>query len=163
MWKRFWLSAIFCGVFLSTQACTEMRWRMQNAAGQEAYEQVRYDEAEKAWLLALQEAENFGPADPRLATSLDNLALLYHAQGNYAEAEPLYQRALAIWEKALGAEHPDVATSLNNLAGFYRLSRGVVHRPKKCRISASARVDLLARALGARLQARGFLLAAQLS
>ncbi len=36
-------------------------------------------------------------------------ALLYRAQGHYAEAEPLYRRALAIWEKALGPEDPDVA------------------------------------------------------
>ncbi len=43
----------------------------------------------------------------------------YHAQGRYAQAEPLYQRALTIWEKALGPEHPHVATSLNNLAGLY--------------------------------------------
>ena len=32
----------------------------------------------------------------------------------------MYQRALAIEEKALGPEHPDVATSLNNLAELYR-------------------------------------------
>ena len=32
---------------------------------------------------------------------------------------PLYERALAISEKALGPEHPDVATSLNNLALLY--------------------------------------------
>ncbi|CAN0560911.1 unnamed protein product, partial [Laminaria digitata] len=38
------------------------------------------------------------------------------AQGNYAEAGPLYKRTLAIYEKALGPEHPSVATSLNNLA-----------------------------------------------
>ncbi len=31
------------------------------------------------------------------------------AQGKYAEAEPFYKRALAISEKALGPEHPDVA------------------------------------------------------
>ena len=42
------------------------------------------------------------------------------AQGRYAEAEPLYKKSLAIWEKALGPEHPDVALSLNNLAGLYR-------------------------------------------
>ncbi|CAN0589164.1 unnamed protein product, partial [Laminaria digitata] len=35
---------------------------------------------------------------------------------NYAEAGPLYKRSLAIKEKALGPEHPSVATSLNNLA-----------------------------------------------
>ena len=31
-----------------------------------------------------------------VATSLNNLAGLYSAQGRYAEAEPLYQRALVI-------------------------------------------------------------------
>ena len=41
-------------------------------------------------------------------------------QGKYAEAEPLHKRSLAIWEKALGKDHPNVATSLNNLAGLYR-------------------------------------------
>src|SRR5262249_4143207 len=35
------------------------------------------------------------------------------------EAEPLYLRALQIREQQLGAEHPDTATSLNNLAGLY--------------------------------------------
>ena len=37
-------------------------------------------------------------------------AELYRAQGRYAEAEPLYKRSLAIREKALGPDHPDVAT-----------------------------------------------------
>jgi hypothetical protein len=32
--------------------------------------------------------------------------LLYQDQGKYAEAEPLYQRALAICEQQLGASHP---------------------------------------------------------
>ena len=37
-------------------------------------------------------------------------------KGQYATAEPLYQRALAITEKAFGPEHPNIAKSLNNLA-----------------------------------------------
>ncbi len=40
-------------------------------------------------------------------------------QGKYEQAEPLYQRALAIYEQALGPEHPDTARSLNNLAILY--------------------------------------------
>ena len=51
-----------------------------------------------------------------MATALNNMALLYEAQGRYGEAEPLYKRSLAIREKALGPEHPDVATSLDSLA-----------------------------------------------
>ena len=56
---------------------------------------------------------------PDMATSLNNLAMLYNKQGKYDEAEPLYQRALAINEKVLGPDHPDTATSLNNLAALY--------------------------------------------
>ena len=41
------------------------------------------------------------------------------AQGRIAEAEPLYKRALAIYEKAYGPGHPDVAAGLINLAGLY--------------------------------------------
>jgi Tetratricopeptide repeat len=35
----------------------------------------------------------------------------------------LYKRAPAIREEALGPEHPDVAISLNGLAGLYRTQR----------------------------------------
>ena len=42
------------------------------------------------------------------------------AQGQYAHAEPLYKRSLAITEKALGPDHPNVATSLENMAELYR-------------------------------------------
>ncbi|CAB1109604.1 unnamed protein product [Ectocarpus sp. CCAP 1310/34] len=39
---------------------------------------------------------------------------LLKAQGKYDDAEQLYERSLAIREKVLGPEHPDVAQSLNN-------------------------------------------------
>ena len=103
---------------LGSASCSQpiLLWETYNDAGIEAYEQGRYAEAEKLWLAALKEAEKFGPQAPRLATSLNNLALLYDTQGKYAEAEPLYKRALEIDEKALGPDHPSVAVSLNNLA-----------------------------------------------
>jgi tetratricopeptide (TPR) repeat protein len=43
-----------------------------------------------------------------------------HDRGRYGEAEPLYRRSLAISEKVLGSEHPDVAGTLNLLAVLYR-------------------------------------------
>ena len=119
--KPFWLVAPLCVVLVSTQACTySTSWQRSNEAGVEAYQQGHYAEAEKYYLAALKEAETFGPEDPRLPTRLNNLAELYRTQGKYAEAEPLYQRALAIWEKALGPEHPNVATSLENYAALLR-------------------------------------------
>jgi len=44
------------------------------------------------------------------------LAALYRATGDYAKAEPLYQRALKIGEKALGPDHPDTAIVFSSLA-----------------------------------------------
>jgi tetratricopeptide (TPR) repeat protein len=41
--------------------------------------------------------------------------------GDYDKAEPLFKHSLAIKEKALGTEHPDTATILNNLALLYAL------------------------------------------
>ncbi len=36
------------------------------------------------------------------------------------KAEPLYERSLAIAEKALGPEHPNVATIMENYAALLR-------------------------------------------
>jgi tetratricopeptide (TPR) repeat protein len=49
---------------------------------------------------------------------LDDLAGLLHDQGELAQARPLYERALAIREQALGSEHPQTAQCLNNLAAL---------------------------------------------
>ena len=48
------------------------------------------------------------------------MAGLYQARGQYEAAEPLYLRALKIREEQLGKNHPNTATSLNNLARLYQ-------------------------------------------
>jgi tetratricopeptide (TPR) repeat protein len=54
------------------------------------------------------------------------LAIAYCARGLYDKAEPLYKRSIQITEKALGADHPDVAESLMPLARCYgRAGRNV--------------------------------------
>jgi tetratricopeptide (TPR) repeat protein len=51
---------------------------------------------------------------------LNQTGYYLNERARYDKAEPLYERALAIWEKVLGPEHPNVASSLNNLAELYR-------------------------------------------
>jgi len=63
----------------------------------------------------------FGVNHSNYGSALNNLALVYQAQGNYAEAEALDKRTLAIKEHTLGTGHRDVATSLYNLAHVYQL------------------------------------------
>jgi tetratricopeptide (TPR) repeat protein len=45
-------------------------------------------------------------------------------EGRYEEAEPLYERALEIFEKVLGPEHPYTTIGLNNLALLYHEQGG---------------------------------------
>ncbi|PIY49038.1 MAG: hypothetical protein COZ06_15050, partial [Armatimonadetes bacterium CG_4_10_14_3_um_filter_66_18] len=54
------------------------------------------------------------------AYRLDQRVFQLLQQGKYAQAVPLSQRAVTIRKRLLGASHPDVATSLNNLADLYR-------------------------------------------
>jgi Tfp pilus assembly protein PilF len=52
------------------------------------------------------------------------VAAPFDNQGKYAQAEPLYRRALVIDEKALGPEHPQVAAVLENYAALlHKLNR----------------------------------------
>jgi hypothetical protein len=47
------------------------------------------------------------------------MAVSYLEQQQYAQAEPLLKRALAISEKAHGTDHPNVTHSLDKLAELY--------------------------------------------
>ncbi|GJQ58361.1 MAG: tetratricopeptide repeat protein [Candidatus Scalindua sp. AMX11] len=90
------------------------------AAGTMAQTLGDYKEAQP-WLeklLQLRQQETTETVE--LAQIQNNLALLYHDMGKYEVAEPLYKRSLEIKEKALGLDHPSVATTLNNLANLYR-------------------------------------------
>ncbi len=71
----------------------ETIWDQHNVEGVKALEQGNYVEAEDWFKSALTEAERFGPEDPRLATSLNNLAELHRARGRYAEADRLESQA----------------------------------------------------------------------
>ena len=109
------IAIVFC-LFLpeKTSLGQDTRWQDQLNEAKQLREQGRYPEAEKAHFLALAEAEKFGPEDRRFASSLNNLAALYHDTGRLSEAEPLYRRSLAVWEKL--SEPLEVATLLSNLA-----------------------------------------------
>ena len=98
-------------------------WKQAVEAGNQAYEAGRVAEAEVKFKEALDEAEKFGEADLRLALSLNNLAAIYHTQGKYTIAEPLYTRSLAIKERVHGQEHPEIALNLHNLAVLYSARR----------------------------------------
>jgi hypothetical protein len=53
------------------------------------------------------------------ASSMTRVGMTLLKKGEYGKAEPRLKRALAVRKQLLGEAHPDVATSLNNLAGLY--------------------------------------------
>ncbi len=68
---RWWLVGLVC-LALAAVAYVSLqggRWETYMAAGDKAYQQGNYPEAEKQLEAAVKEAEGFGPQDPRLATS----------------------------------------------------------------------------------------------
>jgi tetratricopeptide (TPR) repeat protein len=54
-----------------------------------------------------------------VAASLNNLGVFHFGKHQYTAAEPLFQGALVIWEKAFGAEHQNVARGRRHLAEVY--------------------------------------------
>ncbi|HEV7676316.1 MAG TPA: tetratricopeptide repeat protein [Candidatus Angelobacter sp.] len=53
------------------------------------------------------------------ATLLRNAGFYLHERGQYDQAQPLYEQALAIRERMCGPEHPDTADSLNKMAWLH--------------------------------------------
>ena len=58
------------------------------------------------------------------ARLLNNAGYCQYERPLYAEAEPLYKRALEIFEKSLGEKHPTTVTVSENLAALLREMRG---------------------------------------
>jgi tetratricopeptide (TPR) repeat protein len=57
-----------------------------------------------------------GPDNASVSELLGRAGSYFHGRAAYSQAAPLLRDALAIREKVSGPEHPDTATSLNNLA-----------------------------------------------
>lgn len=59
-------------------------------------------------------------SDEDLIRPYTGLGWFYQDQGLYQQAEPWLRQGVKIAENRLGLKHPDVATSLNNLAALYK-------------------------------------------
>jgi tetratricopeptide (TPR) repeat protein len=78
-------------------------WDSLQRHAQNLYRAGDYDRALQIAQRALEMAEeDAGSEDPAVASSLGTLEMIYVAQGQYALAEPLCKRSLAIWETAVG-------------------------------------------------------------
>ena len=100
--------------------CTnESPWDKSMTEVKEAIERHEYAHAEDLLLGALPQAKMWGESDQRFATVLYNLGEIYRRQQEFEKAEPYFWRALPIWAKSVGAEHPEMAKGLTSLTKIY--------------------------------------------
>lgn len=86
-----------------------------------AWHAGQFDEAIRLGEHLLKVAKKkFGSNNKNYSSALNGHAQSLHAQGKYAEAEPLLRQAINIDKIALGENHPDYASNLNNLAEVYK-------------------------------------------
>jgi tetratricopeptide (TPR) repeat protein len=101
----------------------EKEWLASCALGKEALGLGRFSHAERHFLAALEAARAFGERDRRLAESQFLLAQALAGEGRQTEALSLLERSMAIYEKAIGANHPEITrvaqyyATLRNRAG----------------------------------------------
>ena len=80
--------------------------------------EAKYDASLERSREAAKLAEESG-YEERLGGSYLLFGFVYDDQGKYAEALDWYGKALAIWEKVLGRQHPDTARTYNGIAIVY--------------------------------------------
>ena len=92
-------------------------WKREVEEGIEALDCERYSAAEGhlRTALALMQAQ-FRYDDPALIDILEPLAKSCCAQQKFAPGRAFYRRLIALREKALGPDHPDVVSTKTNLA-----------------------------------------------
>ena len=96
-------------------------WRTAFNAGVEAQGKHHFDDAAKKFQEAVREAERFAPNDFRLAMSLYNQATALQNLRAISEASPLYQRALAVADKARLPKDSDITLYILSLADCLRI------------------------------------------
>lgn len=88
-------------------------------AGDQAFTQKDYVEAEKQYKAAIAEAEKAGPENGMVIIALHYLAQVYSAQQRDDEAEAILKRRLAMAEKIWVQEPKLLAAAYDDLAIFY--------------------------------------------
>ncbi|MFQ5714255.1 MAG: tetratricopeptide repeat protein [Candidatus Scalinduaceae bacterium] len=98
------------------------------------HKQGQYSEAVNTAKEALKVAEEtFGSDHPDVATLLNNLAMLYNAQGKYAKAKYFYERSQSILGKTLEQE-PNSLTTRKKAPQIDKTWSGPVYATKYSRL-----------------------------
>ncbi len=95
----------------------QARWVTGYQEASDSYERMHYADAEAQLRMLLPEANK--PDNHRSALTMNLLALVYHAEGRRKEAEPLFEKAIHIFEKEGSTSLMDLAKACNNEGRIY--------------------------------------------
>ena len=97
------------------------QWEALNSQVRDLTKKGDYDRAVAGAQKALEIARqsDFLGSVGAVGASLCNLAGCFYNQAHYAQAEPLFQSALALYEKKFGPDAPAVAAIRNNLGSVH--------------------------------------------
>lgn len=117
-------------------------WETYQSAGHQAIVEKRVDDAEQLLLAAAKQIERINPEDPRLASTLNDLGVLYGMQKRDIEAESLFHRSLAINEKAFGRQHLAIILTSQNLGVIYAVQDKFLEAHQVSRESLAISLEL---------------------
>ncbi len=86
-----------------------------NAAGLALLRMGKPTEAEDALQRCLEVYAQVSAPETSVIPTLSNMGMVLADRGDFVRARAVYERSLALGEKVLGPDHPNVATSLANL------------------------------------------------
>jgi len=98
-------------------------WQTYFDLGSAAYRNGRPDIAEAMLQAALEVTQSADHAQHEVGDKVFNLAALYCEQKRLRKGLILYKEALAIYQRALGADHPRTLRALNAIAAIYLENR----------------------------------------
>jgi tetratricopeptide (TPR) repeat protein len=95
----------------------QARWVTGYQEASDSYQRMHYADAEAQLRMLLPEANK--PDSHRSALTMNLMALVYHAEGHRKEAEPLFEKAIRIFETEGPASQMDFAKACNNEGRIY--------------------------------------------
>lgn len=100
-------------------AANDAAWEKYEKAGESAFYDARYGDAERAFNKAMCVAVHFGEADMRMAKTLGEQGKLLTVRGRFPEAETLLEEELHVKELAMGEDNTDLIPDMASLCEFY--------------------------------------------
>lgn len=94
-------------------------WSAHAAGAEAAFRKGDYAAAEDKYLQAIADVDIAPHQEPRLGNSLLDLARVRIARARYTDAEPLILRAVQVYSRLYGADHPYTAVARASLAALW--------------------------------------------